>query len=415
MIQLLFHILLRYAEYYDFPSDLKEKPGIVILDEIDAHLHPRWQRRIIPALTKHLPNLQIICSTHSPLMLAGLREGQVQLFRWDNDGKVTVSTNESDIAGWTADELLRQFSEVPNPTDMATADRVTLFEKLSRKKTLTDSEAEKLEHLRQTIRSDLLSGPMSAQVIEFAKELERSRGLRRRSHTQKRVRIRRVRELAMHWVNRGPEPLNLPPIRSRFSQAWVKHYSQGMGSKPKDSHWRRFHDDLKRVFCGNCAYCEETTNGEIDHFKPKSKFPKLVYSWSNCLFACHESNHAKADTWPTAGYVDPCAVSAKDDPERHFVIDTQTGRTSPDSALGPHELSKAQDTIDALRLNDPYHLKKRVEWLVLFSAAVPTDHHSLTAEATERVVHFSSRERQFSSLVRTWLMEHDYPMEFYSA
>ena len=176
MIQLLSHILLRYAEYYDFPSDLKEKPGIVILDEIDAHLHPAWQRRIIPALTKYLPNLQIICSTHSPLMLAGLHEGQVQLLRRGDDGKVTVSRNESDIAGWTADEILRQFLEVFNPTDMATADRVSRYDELSRKETLTDTQAEELEQLRQTVRSDLLSGPMSAQVMDFAKELERARG-----------------------------------------------------------------------------------------------------------------------------------------------------------------------------------------------------------------------------------------------
>ena len=62
----LAHFLFGYAEYYDFPPDLEEKPGILIIDEIDAHLHPSWQRRIIPTLTRHFPNLQIFCSTHSP-------------------------------------------------------------------------------------------------------------------------------------------------------------------------------------------------------------------------------------------------------------------------------------------------------------------------------------------------------------
>ena len=58
IIQCLAHFLFGYAEYYDFPPDLEEKPGILIIDEIDAHLHPSWQRRIIPTLTKHFPNLQ---------------------------------------------------------------------------------------------------------------------------------------------------------------------------------------------------------------------------------------------------------------------------------------------------------------------------------------------------------------------
>ena len=88
IIQFLAHLLFGYAEYYDFPPDLEDKPGILIIDEIDAHLHPSWQRRIIPALTSHFPNLQIFCSTHSPLMLAGLKAGQVHLLQRGEDNRV---------------------------------------------------------------------------------------------------------------------------------------------------------------------------------------------------------------------------------------------------------------------------------------------------------------------------------------
>ena len=59
----------------------------MIVDEIDAHLHPSWQRRILPTLTRNFPNLQIFCSTHSPMMLAGLKAGQVQLLRRDENGR----------------------------------------------------------------------------------------------------------------------------------------------------------------------------------------------------------------------------------------------------------------------------------------------------------------------------------------
>ena len=59
IIQFLAHLIFGYAEYYDFPPDLEKKPGVLIIDEIDAHLHPSWQRRIIPTLTSHFPNLQI--------------------------------------------------------------------------------------------------------------------------------------------------------------------------------------------------------------------------------------------------------------------------------------------------------------------------------------------------------------------
>ena len=175
VIQSLARLLFGYAEYYDFPPDLEEKPGVLIIDEIDAHLHPSWQRRVVPTLTRYFPNLQIFCSTHSPLMLAGLTTGQVQLLRRDDHG-VSVSTNESDVIGWTADEILRNFLEVPNPTDMTTAENVRRLQELRRKGELNAEESEELQKLRRVVSSELLSGPMSSQVEQFAEELKRARG-----------------------------------------------------------------------------------------------------------------------------------------------------------------------------------------------------------------------------------------------
>ena len=60
-------MLISYAKYYGYPSNLAEQPGIMIIDEIDAHLHPTAQQRIIPTLRRHFPQMQIFCSTHSPL------------------------------------------------------------------------------------------------------------------------------------------------------------------------------------------------------------------------------------------------------------------------------------------------------------------------------------------------------------
>ncbi len=134
LVHSLARYILGYAEFYDFPPDLRDRPGILIIDEIDAHLHPSWQRRVIPTITRHFPNLQIFCSTHSPLMLAGLREGQVHLLKLDEYGEITVSRNESDIIGWTADEILQNFLDVPNPTDMMTAGHVTRLQELRRQK-----------------------------------------------------------------------------------------------------------------------------------------------------------------------------------------------------------------------------------------------------------------------------------------
>ena len=167
LIQWLARLLIDMAEYYDYPEDLEQRQGILIIDEIDAHLHPSWQRRIIPALTKHFPNLQIFCSTHSPLMLAGLKAGQVQLLDRGEDGKVTVSRNEQDIVAWSADEILQSFLDVPNPTDLETACNIERLQQLRRIHRPTDEQARDLERLRETVRDDLIGGPLSRDLEEL--------------------------------------------------------------------------------------------------------------------------------------------------------------------------------------------------------------------------------------------------------
>ncbi len=53
--------------------------GIVLIDEIEMHLHPSWQRKIIPALTKTFPNLQFVITTHSPQVLSNVQKKSVHV------------------------------------------------------------------------------------------------------------------------------------------------------------------------------------------------------------------------------------------------------------------------------------------------------------------------------------------------
>lgn len=53
--------------------------GVILIDEVDLHLHPAWQRNILLKLQKTFPNCQFIVTTHSPLVLARVRPGQVIL------------------------------------------------------------------------------------------------------------------------------------------------------------------------------------------------------------------------------------------------------------------------------------------------------------------------------------------------
>ena len=57
--------------------DIFSQPIILFLDEVDIHLHPRWQRRILPAIQKLLPNAQVFVSTHSPFVVGSVEDAWV--------------------------------------------------------------------------------------------------------------------------------------------------------------------------------------------------------------------------------------------------------------------------------------------------------------------------------------------------
>ena len=158
--------------YKDIPN-WQDMPGIFIIDEIDAHLHPSWQRRLIPTLTRHFPNVQIFASTHSPMMVAGLKAGQVHLLKRDETGRVVWSRNEQDIIGWTADEIYRTFMGIDDPTDELTVQRANRLRELRDKIPRTEAEEEELQNLRRQVNQDLLAGGhINAQRERYASLME---------------------------------------------------------------------------------------------------------------------------------------------------------------------------------------------------------------------------------------------------
>ncbi len=150
-------LAFKMLNHYEFAEGWNEKPAILLIDEIENHLHPTWQRRVIPALLKHFPGLQIFAATHSPFVVAGLRTGQVHMLNRDADGVVRASTNERDIIGWTTDEILRTFMGVDEPTDQLTVDRSNRLRELRGKDDLTDAESDELAQLRRRVNEDFIS------------------------------------------------------------------------------------------------------------------------------------------------------------------------------------------------------------------------------------------------------------------
>ena len=169
-------LALKIASHYDWEDGWESKPAILLIDEIENHLHPTWQRRVIPALLEHFPGLQIFATTHSPFVVAGLKAGQVHLLKRDENGVVTASTNTEDVIGWTADEILRTMMGVEDPTDAETAAAAHELRQLRKEGSRSTPEAEerrqeRIQELRQRVDRDLLAGgPMARQREIFEQQ-----------------------------------------------------------------------------------------------------------------------------------------------------------------------------------------------------------------------------------------------------
>ncbi|EOS7998690.1 AAA family ATPase, partial [Enterococcus hirae] len=82
----------------------KEFAGVILIDEVDMHLHPAWQREIVRALKETFPNAQFIITTHSPSVLQDLESDEIIPLEIDEKNNVKVkklNLSKYGLKGWT--------------------------------------------------------------------------------------------------------------------------------------------------------------------------------------------------------------------------------------------------------------------------------------------------------------------------
>lgn len=89
--------------------DIEAAEGVVLIDEIGAHLHPRWKMDVVRRLRDAFPQVQFIATTHEPLCLRGLGEGEVLLMRSaeeDEEGEIIATDDVPNVADLRVGQLL---------------------------------------------------------------------------------------------------------------------------------------------------------------------------------------------------------------------------------------------------------------------------------------------------------------------
>lgn len=107
----LIYQFLRRAHPRAASEAISGLPGLVVIDEVDAHLHPAWQRKIVYLLRNYFPRVQFILTAHSPLVVAGCGPGEISVLRRDGDS-LKVREFQKDFVGARPEDIYREVFEI---------------------------------------------------------------------------------------------------------------------------------------------------------------------------------------------------------------------------------------------------------------------------------------------------------------
>lgn len=106
--------------------------GIVLIDEVELHMHPSWQQMIVPTLHKVFPNIQFIITTHSPVVLGGL-DNTFKVLKLARTDDLRIEATEVTPAYYDANLVLEDQMDTPSiPTEVSSVEK-QMFDSLKRK------------------------------------------------------------------------------------------------------------------------------------------------------------------------------------------------------------------------------------------------------------------------------------------
>ena len=126
--------------------------GIVLIDEVGAHLHPRWRMRIVGALRSLMPRVQFVVTTHEPLCLRGVDDGEVVVVRRNSESEVVALTDLPSVVGMRIDQLLTsEHFGLGSTDDPEVADLWQTYYALQGASSLSPEQQADLERVRRRL------------------------------------------------------------------------------------------------------------------------------------------------------------------------------------------------------------------------------------------------------------------------
>jgi predicted ATP-binding protein involved in virulence len=130
------------------------REGILLLDEIDIYLHPSWQRTLLPAMRKALPDVGIIAASHSPFFISSCRDARIHVLTLDERGLAHVSPPQDAPFGESITATLKDIFGVESRFDVQTEADLKAWDNLKRAEAvgkLTPGKRKQLETLSRDL------------------------------------------------------------------------------------------------------------------------------------------------------------------------------------------------------------------------------------------------------------------------
>ncbi len=174
IIAMVCDIIREMLYHYD---NLEFASAVVFIDEIETHLHPRWKMQIMTLLRRAFPKIQFIATTHDPLCLRGMYDGEVFVLQRSAEDQVERVADLPSIRGMRAEQILTSEFFGLGSTDPETDARLLRYNRLAAQiETLSDVEHAELRRLRAALDDGMVLGSTlreQAYVEALRSEVER--------------------------------------------------------------------------------------------------------------------------------------------------------------------------------------------------------------------------------------------------
>jgi energy-coupling factor transporter ATP-binding protein EcfA2 len=146
-----------------------KRPGVLLLDEVDAHLHPLWQRKLLPAMREALPDVQILVTSHSPFVISSCPNSRVHVLELDENGRAYARPPVDSPIGESVTTTLKEIFGVDSRFDVLTERELDEWNTLKKREvggSLSAADRSRLEQLTVTLagRSEELRSIVAAPL-----------------------------------------------------------------------------------------------------------------------------------------------------------------------------------------------------------------------------------------------------------